>query len=204
MPRRVRVAVLAASCLLLLPAVAIAASGFTDVPASNVHLADIEWLADADVTKGCNPPDNDRFCPDDNVTRAQMASFLRRLATNGAVEQVGDTSAEQIAESVAASAAALPGYDGYFAYAWVDGTAVSGSYMFNPTGDITVTNPNTGMYQVTFGGDHPRIRNVSVTGYGTDPIDCKVAWWSDDTVNVVCFAVNGASENSRFTIWVTG
>ena len=39
---------------------------------------DIEKLATAGITKGCNPPDNDRFCPDGTVTRDQMASFLAR------------------------------------------------------------------------------------------------------------------------------
>ena len=38
----------------------------------------IDKLATAGVTKGCNPPDNDLFCPNDNVTRGQMAAFLRR------------------------------------------------------------------------------------------------------------------------------
>ena len=33
------------------------------------------------VTEGCNPPANDRFCPDDPVTRAQMATFLTRVMT---------------------------------------------------------------------------------------------------------------------------
>lgn len=44
----------------------------------SVHEADIEALAAAGITKGCNPPANDRFCPGDPVTRAQMASFLVR------------------------------------------------------------------------------------------------------------------------------
>jgi S-layer homology domain len=39
---------------------------------------DIEKLATAGITLGCNPPANDRFCPDDPVTRGQMASFLAR------------------------------------------------------------------------------------------------------------------------------
>lgn len=38
----------------------------------------IDILAGAAVTEGCNPPDNDRFCPDDTITRAQMATFLAR------------------------------------------------------------------------------------------------------------------------------
>jgi len=39
---------------------------------------DIEWMAAAGVTKGCNPPVNDRFCPSAVVTREQMAAFLVR------------------------------------------------------------------------------------------------------------------------------
>ncbi len=50
---------------------------FTDDDTS-VFEADIEALASAGVTVGCNPPDNDLYCPDDPVTRAQMATFLTR------------------------------------------------------------------------------------------------------------------------------
>jgi hypothetical protein len=32
----------------------------------------------AGVTLGCNPPTNDEYCPDDLVTRGQMAAFLKR------------------------------------------------------------------------------------------------------------------------------
>ena len=39
---------------------------------------DINRLADAGITHGCNPPGNDRFCPDGVVTRGQMAAFLVR------------------------------------------------------------------------------------------------------------------------------
>ncbi len=38
---------------------------------------DIETVAAAGITKGCNP-DGTLFCPDDPVTRAQMAAFLER------------------------------------------------------------------------------------------------------------------------------
>lgn len=40
--------------------------------------ADIEWLGATGVTRGCNPPANDRYCPDDFVTRGQMAAFIHR------------------------------------------------------------------------------------------------------------------------------
>jgi PKD repeat protein len=39
---------------------------------------DIEWLANSGITRGCNPPMNDRFCPESYVTRGQMAAFLVR------------------------------------------------------------------------------------------------------------------------------
>ncbi|RLE26461.1 MAG: hypothetical protein DRJ50_00860 [Actinobacteria bacterium] len=50
---------------------------FTDDDTS-IFEADIEWLASEGITRGCNPPTNDRFCPDNNVTRGQMAAFLVR------------------------------------------------------------------------------------------------------------------------------
>lgn len=44
----------------------------------SIFEGDIDKLATAGVTKGCDPPDNDRFCPTENVTRGQMAAFLHR------------------------------------------------------------------------------------------------------------------------------
>jgi hypothetical protein len=58
-----------------------------------VFEADIEKLAEAGITKGCNPPVNDRYCPGENVTREQMAAFLVRalgLTDSGAVDFVDD------------------------------------------------------------------------------------------------------------------
>ncbi len=52
-------------------------AAFADVM-SSVFEADIEWLAGEAITKGCNPPFNSLFCPDDHVTRGQMAAFLVR------------------------------------------------------------------------------------------------------------------------------
>src|SRR5690606_8225587 len=52
-------------------------SGFEDL-GDTIHAEDIEALAAAGITKGCNPPDNDRYCPHSKVTRAEMATFLVR------------------------------------------------------------------------------------------------------------------------------
>ena len=52
--------------------------GFDDI-SGHTFEADIEWARDTGVTKGCNPPDNNLFCPDDDVTRGQMAAFITRF-----------------------------------------------------------------------------------------------------------------------------
>jgi hypothetical protein len=59
----------------------------------SVFEADVEWLAAAGITKGCNPPFNDAFCPGEPVTRGQMAAFLVRalgLTDEGSVGFVDD------------------------------------------------------------------------------------------------------------------
>ncbi|MCP4308497.1 MAG: hypothetical protein GY788_27200 [bacterium] len=44
----------------------------------SIFETDIDRLAAANVTRGCNPPANDWFCPASQVTRGQMAAFLHR------------------------------------------------------------------------------------------------------------------------------
>ena len=58
---------------------------FTDDEGSAFEDA-INRMAEARITRGCNPPDNTRFCPDMIVDRGQMAAFLGRafgLTDNG-------------------------------------------------------------------------------------------------------------------------
>ena len=67
---------------------------FVDVGQS-VHTDAIQALAEAGITRGCavNPA---RFCPDEPVTRAQMASFLQRAFVSfGGVCPTEDNSADQ-------------------------------------------------------------------------------------------------------------
>jgi hypothetical protein len=62
------------------------ALGYTDPGAGDWFVDDdgtiyedaIDRLRFAEVTLGCNPPTNDRYCPSEDVTRGQMAAFLRR------------------------------------------------------------------------------------------------------------------------------
>lgn len=50
---------------------------FTDDNGS-VFEGAIEAIAAKGITLGCNPPSNDRFCPNDTVTRGEMAAFIAR------------------------------------------------------------------------------------------------------------------------------
>ena len=54
---------------------------FTDVPTDAYYHDAAYWAADADITTGCS---DDKFCPDDNLTRAQMITFLYRYDTYAA------------------------------------------------------------------------------------------------------------------------
>jgi hypothetical protein len=69
--------------VLVVPTAVYAAGGaFTDDDTS-VFENDINWMADNGITTGCTPT---QYCPDDNVTRGQMAAFMRRLATKKVVD----------------------------------------------------------------------------------------------------------------------
>lgn len=71
--------VAALAALIAAPTAVWASHQFTDVPTDSVFHEDIDAIADAGVTRGCNPPENTEFCPEDNVTREQMAAFMNRL-----------------------------------------------------------------------------------------------------------------------------
>jgi hypothetical protein len=47
----------------------------------NIHEGGIEAIAAENITRGCNPPVNNRYCPSRTVTRAEMAVFLSRALT---------------------------------------------------------------------------------------------------------------------------
>ena len=74
----------------------------------SVFEAMIERFAAGGITNGCNPPVNDRFCPDDYVTRGMMAAFLARgldLTDSGNIDFVDDNGSafESAIEKLAAA-----------------------------------------------------------------------------------------------------
>ncbi len=75
-------------------AVAQDCDNFTDVPASSPFCPDVTWIAQRDITKGCG---GSQFCPNENVTRLQMAAFMHRLGENPAFVNGGNAFAEPAA-----------------------------------------------------------------------------------------------------------
>ena len=90
MTRRIVSLLVGALLSIVVVAPVLAAPTFTDVPETNIFHDDIQWLAAMEITKGCNPPINDRFCPTDFVTRGQMAAFLVRGLGLTDIEGSGD------------------------------------------------------------------------------------------------------------------
>ncbi|MDH5420516.1 MAG: S-layer homology domain-containing protein [Acidimicrobiia bacterium] len=82
------------TALVVAPAVAVASHGFTDVPDSHLFHNNIQWMKDNGVTLGCNPPANDKYCPNNTVNRGQMAAFMQRLAENKVVDAATAVTAE--------------------------------------------------------------------------------------------------------------
>jgi hypothetical protein len=88
--RRRRRSVLVAGLLALalaIPVGVFASHSFTDVPDSNTFHTNIGRVAGAAITAGCTPT---KYCPDDNVSRGQMAAFLARSAGRVAADDFVD------------------------------------------------------------------------------------------------------------------
>jgi hypothetical protein len=81
----------------LVPLTLLAANPFTDLNDGSPHNGNIAAIADAGITKGCNPPENTQYCPNEYVTREQMASFLARAAGLGGSPPVANAKTAQTA-----------------------------------------------------------------------------------------------------------
>lgn len=62
-----------------LPAVAAPCAGFTDVDSTSFFCGNVEWIKNRKVTLGCTS--STVYCPNDFVSRLQMAAFMNRLGT---------------------------------------------------------------------------------------------------------------------------
>jgi hypothetical protein len=69
----------AGALVLALPVAGLADHRFEDVPDDSPHATGIDFVADFGITLGC-VPDGSRFCPTDDLSRQQMATFLYRAS----------------------------------------------------------------------------------------------------------------------------
>ncbi len=70
--------------LVVIPESAAAMAEFNDVPPTSAYFSAVNLMFQAGVTSGCvqgSTPQTRSFCPDDNVTRGEMAAFIVRAAT---------------------------------------------------------------------------------------------------------------------------
>jgi hypothetical protein len=86
MKPRTMTLIAASALVLMIPLAAHAATSlFTDVSDSSIFVDDINWMKTAGITNGCNSAGTE-YCPEENVTRQQMAAFMHRLATKRVVD----------------------------------------------------------------------------------------------------------------------
>lgn len=185
--------IVAVTALIVAPLTAIASHSFTDVPDGNTFHDDIAWLADANVTRGCNPSEgNTEFCPGDDVTREQMAAFMRRFAQYLGAEDGTPAQADN---------AAMLGGDAPTAYqtrVWARSCGIEPSGGMNPSTCLPNTSgelPMSGVAEVLavqINAPASGTLQLSSTGYPS-----FAAWWTftlDQTCNEAEFfirAVNG-------------
>jgi hypothetical protein len=80
---------------------------FTDDDGST-HEGNIEAIRAEGITSGCNPPASDRYCPERDITRGQMAAFLVRALElpSSEVDAFGDDDGSPFEADIDALAAA--------------------------------------------------------------------------------------------------
>jgi len=103
LPRRFLPLALVALLVLLTPLSLLAAAPFNDLT-GGVHDANIGLIYDAGITTGCVP--NVSYCPTDNVTREEMATFLARTAGLGTNPPVVNAKTAQTAGSATTATSA--------------------------------------------------------------------------------------------------
>ncbi len=99
--------VVIALAIAAIPAVVSAAGGTFIDDDTSIFEANIEWMAASGVTKGCSP---DEFCPEDNVTRGQMAAFMQRFAGYLGAEDGVVSKADNATTAGTAGSAATAGH----------------------------------------------------------------------------------------------
>ncbi|MET0567255.1 MAG: hypothetical protein ABW021_12500 [Acidimicrobiia bacterium] len=181
---RRRVTTIGATLALIIavPVAVIAAHSFDDVPDSNQFHESIAWMQENGITIGCNPPANTQYCPEDNVSRQQMAAFMRRLAQTDGSAGIGVTDP---ADTVTVSGTT------YVELLTLEATATAEANV-TLNGHVTLGKPETaGSYQVIVARDSC---TGTVVGAG--------GWSSDATAESATVAVTASDVATGATTYV--
>jgi hypothetical protein len=153
-PRRPILITIAVTVMLALPAgMVLAIHQFTDVPTGSSIHDDVEAIANAGVTTGCTAT---TYCPNDPVTRGQMAQFMNRL---GALS----------GQDPSVNADRVDGYDAVsFGRAGLRAAADGGvlSWFNRGGGEPTINHEDVGNYRVTIPGKSLNV-NQNFVGLAT-------------------------------------
>lgn len=76
---KTKLAIATMAVIMLIPATAMATHVFDDVPDSRFYAEPVEWAFDNEITTGKTAT---TFAPDDNVTRGESVTFLKRYNDN--------------------------------------------------------------------------------------------------------------------------
>jgi hypothetical protein len=110
----------------------------------------VAWMKDNAITAGCNPPANDKYCPNDNVTRGEMAVFLKRLAEKKVVDAATAVTADDAdlldGKDSTAYQSVLVASTGSFPHGTGLGTISAGA-PFEAT-SVTINSPTSGVLQI--------------------------------------------------------
>lgn len=180
-----RAATLAVALLVaLVPLGLLAANPFDDLNANSVHNDSIEAIYGAGITTGCLP--NKSYCPNVNVTREEMASFLARTAGLGTNKPVAR----------AAKLAAAPAAGSGPAYAANELTRLAFVNSTDPAGVPVATAGKTPIVEVALNVPVQSYVRVSFTALAsaTSAVECpctlRAYLQQDDQPEVVVKRIN--------------
>ena len=161
------------------------AYAFNDVPSDSPHKDGIAYVDSANITHGCDNQGN--YCPDNPVTRGQMATFLYRASGNDPATAPSVNAAKVGGKT----AAELGGFSGYVVQHQQAATQMVNGFTFD------ISCPVVGLEPLGGGGD-PQPNFVLSASYPGTTGDWKVVWTSIDGANhtfagtayVICAKVN--------------
>lgn len=107
---------------------------FTDVKAGQWYTDAVAWAAKNKVVDGVG---NQRFAPDDTITREQMAAILYRYATYAGFDTSARTELSTFADNAGISAWAAEAMQWCVAEGFIGGMTQGGSLILDPQGSAT-------------------------------------------------------------------